>query len=130
MKTTRLCIGIISMVLFMFIMFQSCAVGIGEAITGDEGGGASSGVAVAWLMLIAGIVGVCTRKGIVGAYVAAGFYALAGIIGLSSIGSIFADLVIWGVLNIVFAIVFVLGGMLTKKAINASNQHTRDEEVS
>ena len=30
MKTTRLCIGIISMVLFLVIMFQSCAAGIGE----------------------------------------------------------------------------------------------------
>ena len=47
MKTARLCIGIISMVLFLIIMFQSCAAGIGEAITGDEAGGSGSGVAVA-----------------------------------------------------------------------------------
>ncbi len=116
MKTARLTIGIISMVLFLFIMFQSCAAGVGEALTGDEGGGSSSGVLVALLMLIAGIVGVCTRNGVTGAYVTAGFYAVAGIIGIASIGSIFADLVIWGVVSLAFAAVFVFAGIKTKKA--------------
>ena len=117
MKTARLCIGIVSMVLFFIIMFQSCAAGIGEALSGDEGGGAGSGMFVAFLMLIAGIVGVCTRKSVGGAYVTAIFYAIAGIVGVSSVGSIFADLVIWGVVGFIFAGVFVLGGILTKKAI-------------
>ena len=115
MKTARLTIGIISMVLFMFIMFQSCAAGVGEALTGDESGGSSSGVLVALFMLIAGIIGVCTRKSVKGAYVAAGFYALAGVIGIASIGSIFADLVIWGVVSLAFAVVFVFAGIKTKK---------------
>lgn len=122
MKTARLSIGIISMVLFLIILFQSCAAGIGEAITGDDGGSAGSGAAVAWLMLIAGIVGVCTRKGVIGAYISAAFYALAGIIGLSSMGSIFADLVIWGVVSLIFAAIFVLGGFLTKKAMKEAEE--------
>ena len=117
MKTARLCIGIVSMVLFLVIMFQSCAVGIGEALSGDEGGSPGSGMFVAFMMLIAGIVGVCTRKSVVGAYVTAIFYAMAGISGVSSIGSVFADLVIWGVLSFIFAGVFVIGGILTKKEI-------------
>ena len=116
MKTARLCIGIISMVLFLVIMFQSCAAGIGEALTGDDTGSAGMGGAVAWLMLIAGIVGVCTRKSAIGGYITGGIYLIAGIIGISSIGSIFADLVIWGVVSIIFAIVFVLGGIMTAKA--------------
>lgn len=122
MKTARLTIGIISMVLFLFIMFQSCAASVGEALTGDEGGGSSSGVLVALFMLIAGIIGVCARKGVTGAYVSAGFYALAGIIGISSIGSIFADLVIWGVVSLAFAAVFVFAGIKTKKAMQAENK--------
>ena len=116
MKTARLCIGIVSMVLFFVIMFQSCAAGIGEALSGEDGSGFSSGIFVAFLMLIAGIVGVCTRKTSVGGYITAFFYAVSGIIGVSSIGSIFGDLVIWGVLSFVFAGVFVLGGILTKRA--------------
>ena len=122
MKTARLTIGIISMVLFLFIMFQSCAASVGEALTGDEGGGSSSGVLVALFMLIAGIIGVCTRNGVTGAYVAAGFYALAGIIGISSIGSIFADLVIWGGVSLAFAAVFVFAGIKTKKAMQVEEK--------
>lgn len=129
MKTARLCIGIISMVLFLVIMFQSCAAGVGEALTGEEDGGSSSGVFVAWLMLIAGIVGVCTRKGVVGAYITAAFYVLAGIIGISSIGSIFADLVIWGVLSLIFAVVFVCGGILTKKENKNNEAETKAKEA-
>ena len=132
MKTARLSIGIISMVLFLIILFQSCAAGIGEAITGDNGGGAGSGASVAWLILIAGIVGVCTRKGVIGAYVSAAFYTLAGIIGVSSMGSIFADLVIWGVVSLIFAVIFVFGGILTKKAIKEAEEKEKlasDEQV-
>ena len=117
MKTARLCIGIISMVLFLVIILQSCAVGIGEAISGDDGDGFGSGVAVAWLLLIGGIIGVCTRKGVIGAYVTAAFYALAGIIGVTANSTIYGDLVIWGILSLIFAAVFVLGGFLTKKAL-------------
>ena len=130
MKTARLCISIISMVLFLVIMFQSCAAGIGEALTGDDGGGASSGMFVAFLMLIAGIVGICTRKSVVGAYVTAGFYALGGIVGISSIGSIFGDLVIWGVVSLIFAAVFVLGGILTKKAMAKAAEQTTEASES
>lgn len=127
MKTARLVIGIISMVLFLIIMFQSCAAGIGEAIMGEDGEGSSSGAFVAWLMLIAGIVGVCTRKGVIGAYITAGIYVLAGIIGISSIGSIFGDLVIWGVVSLIFAAVFVLGGILTKKSQKNAENNTNEQ---
>jgi hypothetical protein len=127
MKTARLCIGIVSMVLFLVIMFQSCAAGIGEALSGDEGGSAGSGFFVAFLMLIAGIVGVCTRKSVVGAYITAIFYVIAGIIGVSSIGSFFADLVIWGVVSFIFGALFVIGGILTKKAIKQEANITTEE---
>ena len=116
------------MVLFLVIMFQSCAAGIGEALTGDEGNGSGSGSLVAWLMLIAGIIAVCTRKNVVGAYIAAGFYGLAGIIGISSIGSIFADLVIWGVVSAIFAIVFVIAGVVTKNAMLKDRETNTVEE--
>ena len=126
MKTARLCIGILSLVLFFVILFQSCAVGIGEALSGDEGGGSGSGMSVAFLILIAGIVGICTRKSVVGAYITAAFYAIAGIVGISSIGSIYGDLVVWGVLSLIFAAIFVLGGILTKKTIKKTESETTE----
>ena len=119
MKTARLCIGIISMVLFLIIIFQSCAAGIGEALTGDESGSAGNGATVAWMMLIAGLVGLCTRKTVVGGYIAAAIYLIAGIIGVTSTG-IFADLIIWGVVALIFAVVFAAGGFLTAKANKAA----------
>ena len=128
MKTARLCIGIISMVLFVIILFQSCAAGIGEALSGDESSSSGSGVLVAFLMLIAGIIGVCTRTSTVGAYITAVFYAIAGIIGISSIGSIFADLVIWGVLSFIFAGVFALGEILNKKAAKSKEEASETTE--
>ena len=126
MKTARLCISILSMVLFFVIAFQSCAAGIGEALSGDEGNGSGSGMFVAFLMLIAGIVGICTRKSVIGSYVTAGFYAVAGIVGVSSIGSIFADLVIWGILSFIFAGIFVLSGILTQKASKKEASETTE----
>ena len=117
MKTARLVIGILSMVLFLIIMFQSCAAGIGEALTGSEEGSGGTGTFVALMILVAGIIGVCTRKGVAGAFVSAGFYTVAGIVGISSIGSIFADLVIWGIVSLIFAVIFVFGGILTKRSL-------------
>ncbi len=117
------------MVLFLVIMFQSCAAGIGEALTGDESGSAGNGAAVAWLMLIAGIVGVCTRKKVVGAYITAAFYFVAGLLGVTSTG-IFADLIIWGVVALIFAAVFVLGGILTAKAKKKTKVETIAEETT
>ncbi len=116
MKTTRLCIGIISMVLFLLIIFQSCVAGIGGAFSEKENSGAAAGTFVAWIMLIAGIIGVCSRRYTIGAYITAGFYTLAGIIGVSAFNSFFAELVVWGIVNFIFAIVFVCAGIVNKKA--------------
>ena len=96
MKTVKLIIGIISIVLFGIIVFQSCAAGIGNALEDNGETSGSSGVFVAICMLIAGIVGIATRKGIAGGFVSGGFYAVAGIIGISNYGS-FGDLMIWSV---------------------------------
>ena len=115
MKTAKLAIGIISMVLFLVIIFQSCAVGIGNALEENDENSGSAGVFVAVCMLIAGIVGVCTRKSIGGGFVCGGFYAVAGLIGITNYGS-FGDLMIWSVLSFIFAAVFVIGSILTKKS--------------
>ena len=56
-----------------------------------------------------------TRKGEgKGPFVAGGFYLAGGIIGLAMAGS-YADLKIWGVACIIFALVFIIGTILEKK---------------
>ena len=62
-----------------------------------------------------GIIAIVTRKGEgKGPFVAGGFYLAGGIIGLAMAGS-YADLKIWGVACIIFALVFIIGTILEKK---------------
>ena len=124
MKTTKLVIGIISIVLFLIISFQSCAAGIGNALSENGESSGSAGFFVALCMLVSGIVGICTRKSGGGGYVSGGFYFVGGLIGITNYGS-YSDLMIWSVLSFVFAAVFVVGGIYTKKSL-ASKKSEED----
>ncbi|MCR5706483.1 MAG: hypothetical protein K6G48_06790 [Acholeplasmatales bacterium] len=107
MKALRLTLGIISIVLFVLILFQSCAAGVVEAIEEDSESTASgSGVIVAILMLATGITAICTRKGVIGGYVCGILYLLAGAIGIAGHG-MYEDLIIWSVLSLIFGVVFI-----------------------
>ncbi|MDU7339370.1 MAG: zinc ribbon domain-containing protein [Clostridium sp.] len=107
MKTAKLVIGIISIVLSILILFQSCAAGVAAAIidTNDTSGG--TGFFVAILFLIAGIVGVAARESKGGAIAAAILYGIAGLAGVIETG-VFKDLQVWGILAFIFAIVFAI----------------------
>ena len=50
------------MVLFALISFQSCAAGLGNALSDSGEVSGSAGMLLAFCMLIAGIVGVATRS--------------------------------------------------------------------
>lgn len=62
MKTWKLVSGILSIILFVVVSFQSCAVGIGNTLgeTGEVGG--SGGIVLSILMLAGGIVSIATRN--------------------------------------------------------------------
>ncbi|NLB41119.1 MAG: hypothetical protein GX815_02465, partial [Clostridiales bacterium] len=62
MKTAKLIIGIVSIVLTFLILFQSCAASVVDAIEDEGGTSGGSGTFVAILMLIAGIVAIATRN--------------------------------------------------------------------
>ena len=112
MKVTRLVIGIISFVMALIVTFQSCFAGLGNAMEDNGEVGGSAGVVLAVFAIVAGIIAIVTRKGEgKGPFVAGGFY-LAG--GLAMAGS-YADLKIWGVACIIFALVFIIGTILEKK---------------
>lgn len=113
MKTSRLVIGIISIVLFVVVSFQSCAVGVGNTLADNGEVSGSAGFLLAVCMLIAGIVGICCRRLRAGTIAAGVFYALGGLIGIANSGS-YSDLVIWSVLSFIFAAVFILTGILQK----------------
>ena len=62
MKTWRLISGILSIVLSLVILLQSCAVGMLEAM-GADGSDSASGLLVALLLVAAGIVAIVIRNG-------------------------------------------------------------------
>lgn len=113
--TGKLIIGIISMVLFIIIAFQSCAAGLGNALEDNGSTSGSSGFFCALLMLIAGIITVATRnsKGKGGTITAAAMYFLGGLLALSETGD-FADLAIWGALSVAFGLVNI-GSIIAAK---------------
>ncbi len=111
MKTAKLVIGIISMVLSVFVLFQSCAAGIVNSIEANGQLSGSAGMIVAGCLIIAGIVGVATRnstrKG--GTLTAAGFYLAAALLGGTLAGN-YTDLYFWAFLSWAFAAVFIVDG--------------------
>lgn len=113
MKTSRLVIGILSIVLFLIISLQSCAVGIGNTLQDNGEVSGSAGFLLALCMLVAGIVGVAARKSKTGSIVAGGFFAFGGLIGIANVGS-YSDLQIWSVLSFIFAAIFIITGVLQK----------------
>lgn len=116
LSTARLVIGIISMVLSAFILFQSCAVGLANSLgdTGDVSG--SIGFMVAVCFLTAGIVGVVTRNSSkkTGAIVSCVFYFLGAFMTIGT-GKVYGDLPIWGIVSAAFAVVFLISAIKYKK---------------
>ena len=96
-------IGIISIVLFFIVSFQSCAAGLGNAIQNNNEASGSAGIILAFFMLISGIILLCSKdhKGMVITSIV--LYVLAFLIGIANVGH-FSDLQIWSILNLIFAI--------------------------
>jgi len=114
MKTAKLVIGIISIVLFIIIMFQSCAVGVVNALESNSNDlSGSAGVILAFAMLIAGIIGIAARKS-KGAGITAGiFYIVAALVGFVNLGT-YGDLIIWSIIAFAFGVVFIIGSIKMK----------------
>lgn len=109
MKTWKLVSGILSMILFVLVAFQSCAAGVANSLEASGGTSGSIGLMVAVLMLAGGIVSVVTRKseGKGGNIALVVLFGLAALLGLTGAGN-FSDLVIWAawcLINAVLAVV-------------------------
>ena len=114
MKVWKLVSGILSIVLFVLVAFQSCAVGVYNTIMESEEVSGSAGIIVAILMLAGGIVSIATRNaaGKGGNIALIVLFGLAALIGFTNYGS-FSDLAIWSgwcVINAILAIVAIVTG--------------------
>jgi hypothetical protein len=124
MKTAKLIIGIISIVLTLLIVFQSLAATVGDAIAGQGGTSGGAGIAVAALMLIAGITAIAARNSRGGGIFCLIAYAIAGILGVTAKG-VYGDLVVWGALSLIFAVFFLLSTITFRKA--AKSEKTENQ---
>ncbi len=115
MKTWKLVSGILSMILFVIVTFQSCAAGVANSLEANGETSGSAGVLVAILMLAGGIVSVATRnaekKG--GNIALIVLFGLAALVGFNGFGS-FSDLAIWAGWCLINAILAVVA-IVTKK---------------
>ena len=104
--------SILSIVLFVVVSFQSCAAGLGNALSENGESSGSGGILVAILMLSDGIVSIATKKskGKGGNIALIVLFGLAALIGFGFAGS-FTDLNIWAfwcLINAIFAVVAMI----------------------
>ena len=129
LKTWKLVSGILSIVLFVFVAFQSCAAGVSNALEANGEVSGSAGIIVAILMLAGGIVSVVTRKsekkgGNIALII---LFGLAALIGFTNYGS-YSDLAIWSgwcLINAILAIVAIITG---KKKTKETTSDLPDEQ--
>ena len=112
MKVWKLVSGILSMILFAVVTFQSCAVGVANSLSESEEVSGSAGILLAVLMLAGGIVSVATRKAVKngGNIALIILFGLAALIGFANYGS-YSDLAIWSgwcLINAVLAVVAIV----------------------
>ena len=114
MKTWKLVSGILSIVLFALVAFQSCAAGMSNALEENGEVSGSAGIIVAVLLLTGGIVSIATRKstGKGGNIALIIIFGLAAVIGFALHGS-YSDLTIWAgwcLINAVLAVFAMVKG--------------------
>lgn len=114
MKTTKLIIGIISIVLSVVILFMSFGASFLDAIQDEGGTSGGGGIIVAILMLIAGIISIAARSSRGGGIFVMILYAVAGLFAVTAQG-VYKDLVVWGGLCFVFAFIFLLATFTHKR---------------
>lgn len=119
MKTWKLVSGILSIILFVVVTFQSCAVGFVNTLEENEEVGGSAGIIVAIMLLTGGITSVATRKseGKGGNIALIVLFGLGALTGLTMAGS-YADLIVWStwcIVNAILAIVSIIKGNKTEK---------------
>ena len=116
LKTWKLVSGILSIVLCLFVMLQSCAAGLSNTLEENGEVGGSAGVVVSLMLLAGGIVSVATRKGGKGGNIALiVLFGIGALCGYTMAGS-YGDLYIWAtwcLICVVLAIVSLVKGNKT-----------------
>lgn len=118
MKVWKLVSGILSIVLFVFVSFQSCAAGLSNALEANGETSGTAGIMVAVFMLAGGIVSIATRKakGKGGNIALIILFGIAALVGFTNYGS-YSDLAIWSGWCLINAVLAVIAMITGKKKI-------------
>lgn len=113
MKDIRLIIDIVTIMLFVFVVFQSCGA---YATVKSSNGIGNIGIMISFVALIAALICINTRDAYSGAFISAVFYALAalGLFNFTNHKIVF----VYGFMFIMFSIFSVLIGIKQKNASN------------
>ena len=119
MKTWKLISGILSVIIFIIVEFQSCAAGLVNTLEENGGSSGSIGFLCGILILAGGIVSITTRKaeGTGGEIALIIIFGLAALIGFTGYGN-YSDLVVWSVWALVNAALAVVDMVKKKKTGN------------
>lgn len=124
MKTWKLVSGIISIVLFVIVAFQSCAVSFVEALEDSEEGSGGMGLLTSIMLLAGGITSIVTRnnKSNGGNKALIILFMIGAFIGFSSYGGIYGDLIVWAAWCSVCEIMAIISMIKTKRTTERSER--------
>lgn len=110
----RLVIGIILIVLSLFVLFQSCAAGIYNTLGDTDDAGGTAGCFVAILMIAAGVCAIVSRnsKSKAGSIAAAIILLIGSVVAFFNT-KVYEDLLVWGIVLILAAVVFIICAVKT-----------------
>ncbi|MCM1505744.1 MAG: hypothetical protein NC177_01215 [Ruminococcus flavefaciens] len=117
MKTTKLVLGILTIIISCFVLFQSCAAGAANALSDNGESSGTAGALVSLLMLSGGITMIASRKNTTKGGSVAGviIFGLSALIGFTSAGSLFKDLLVWAVWCLILAVINLIAVIRFKK---------------
>ncbi len=116
--TGKLVLGILSIVLSMVVMLQSCAAGVSNALLDNGETSGTTGFLVALNLLITGIIAIAARKSVskVPWIIATVLLWLNYFYG-KVLSESYSDLVIWGFLSYAVGVFYLLTSMRSKKGL-------------
>ena len=100
-------IGVVTIMLFLVVEFNSCAVNLANSLGGIKKVDGTAGMILGLFMLVGGIISLCSkvyRGRIIAAII---FYCAAGVIGYYNINS-YHEIKIWMLFNAGFAVMLLI----------------------
>ena len=117
MKALKLTIGILCCVFCVMVLFQSCAAGVSNTLSGNEENSGFAGFFVSLCMLTGGIITLATRNSTNqgGAIAATIVFIIGALMGYCNAGT-FADLKVWSTVCLINGAVNLISVRNIKKA--------------